>query len=134
MMIVDIITLADQTVEIEDDILFSNNGIIVGSITHTASTSEIKLGSAGNYAIWFFINGTQPNQYTLFQNDAAVDGSLYGAGSGNHGNSGMVIITAAAGDILTLRNHTSSSATKLQTSAGGKLTNVSASILIEKIS
>jgi hypothetical protein len=46
----------------------------------------------------------------------------------------MVIITAAASDILTIRNHTSSAAVTLQTLAGGTQVNANASVLIQKLS
>jgi hypothetical protein len=46
----------------------------------------------------------------------------------------MVIITAAASDILTIRNHTSAAAVTLQTLAGGTQINTNASVLIQKLS
>jgi len=47
----------------------------------------------------------------------------------------MVIISAAAGDVLTLRNHTSFVGdVNLQTLAGGSEVNVNASILIQRLS
>jgi hypothetical protein len=45
----------------------------------------------------------------------------------------MVIITAAAADTLTVRNHTSAAAVTLQTLAGGTQINSNASILIQKL-
>lgn len=44
----------------------------------------------------------------------------------------MVIITA--GDVLTVKNHSSASAVTLQTLAGGTQINSNASILIQKMS
>jgi hypothetical protein len=126
--------LAAQVVALEADILFSNNGIIVGTITHAPGTSTIQFGSAGDYAIWFYAAGVEPNQFTLFQNGAPVAGSVYGSGAGTQMNMGMVIITAAAGDTLTVRNHTSAAAVTLQTLAGGTQINSNASVLIQKIS
>lgn len=46
----------------------------------------------------------------------------------------MVIITAAAGDILTVRNHSSASAVALQTLARGTQINSNTSILIQRLS
>jgi hypothetical protein len=61
-------------------------------------------------------------------------GSGYGSGAGTQQNYGQAIIAVAAGDILTLRNHTSAAAVTLQTLAGGTQTNnVNASILIKKL-
>lgn len=122
-----------QTVPLEADVTFSNNGIIVGTITHFAGTYTIQLGSAGNYVIWVNASGVEPSQFAIFQNGTLVPGSIYGSGAGTQYNTGMVIITAYIGDILTLRNHSSTAAVTLQTLAGGTQVNSNASILIQKI-
>ena len=129
-----IYNLADQVVALEADINFSDNGIIVGSIGHEPGTATISLGSAGDYAIWFVVAGVEPNQFTVFQNGAPVAGGIYGCGAGAQLNHGMVIITAASGDVLTVRNYTSSAAITLQAQAGGMQINTNASILIRKLS
>ena len=129
-----IYNLDAQVVAIEDDISFGSNGVIVGTITHTPGTSTIQIGTAGDYSIWFYAIGVEPNQFTLFQNGAPVAGAIYGTGAGTQGNNGMVVITAAAGDVLTVRNHSAASGITLQTLAGGTQTNSNASILIQKLS
>ncbi|KGK91493.1 hypothetical protein DP73_03555, partial [Desulfosporosinus sp. HMP52] len=129
-----IYNLGLQVVPLEADVLFSDNGVIVGSIAHAPGTAPIILGTAGTYSVWFNVAGVEPNQFTLFQNGVPVAGATYGSGAGTQPNPGMVIITAAAGDVLTLRNHTSAAATTLQTLAGGTVSNADASILIQKIS
>jgi hypothetical protein len=129
-----IYNLAAQVVALEADITYSNNGVIVGAITHAPGTSQIIIGTPGDYAVWFNEAGVEPNQFTLFQNGGPVAGSTYGSGAGTQPNPGMVIITAAAGDVLTVRNHTSAAAVTLQTLAGGTVTNANASVLIEKLS
>jgi hypothetical protein len=129
-----IYNLDAQVVALEADILFSTNGVIVGTIAHAAGTSTIQIGSAGDYAIWFYAAGVEPNQFSLFQNGAPVAGGIYGSGAGTQANPGMVIITAAVADVLTVRNHTSAAAVTLQTLAGGTQINSNASILIQKIS
>ena len=45
----------------------------------------------------------------------------------------QTILALAAGDIITLNNHTSAAAVTLQTLAGGTQTNINASIVIEKL-
>lgn len=129
-----IYNLAAQVVALEADITFSDNGVIVGTITHAPGTSTITIGTAGDYAVFFNAAGVEPNQFTLFQNGAPVAGAIYGSGAGTQPNPGMVIITAAAGDVLTLRNHTSAAAVTLQTLAGGTQINSNASVLIQKLS
>jgi hypothetical protein len=129
-----IYNLAAQVVALEADIAFSDNGVITAGITHAPGTTTISLINAGNYVVWFNASGVEPNQFTLFQNGAAVAGATYGSGAGTQPNPGMVIITAAAGDVLTLRNHTSTAAVTLQTLAGGTQINANASVLIERVS
>jgi hypothetical protein len=69
----------------------------------------------------------------LFVNGAPVAGTVYGSGAGTQQNNGQAIITMAAGDVLTLRNHSSTAAVTLQTLAGGTQINVNASIKIIKL-
>jgi len=128
-----IFNLAAQTVAVEADIIFSDNGNLTG-ISHTPATSQITIGSAGDYAIWFSVSGVEPCQFTLFHNGAPILGGTYGSGAGTQIDSGMVIETFAAGDIITLRNHSSAAAVTLQTLAGGTQTNANASVLIENLS
>ncbi|WP_243117116.1 hypothetical protein [Lacrimispora algidixylanolytica] len=82
----------------------------------------------------FYAAGVEANQFSVFQNGTPVAGAIYGSGAGTQPNPGMVIITAAIADIITIRNHTSAAAVTLQTLAGGTQVNANASVLIEKIS
>jgi hypothetical protein len=123
-----------QTVAVEADVTFDTNGVIVGSLTHTAGTATITIGTSGDYAIWFITAAVEPSQFSLFVNGTVVSGAIYGSGAGTQANPGMVILTATAGDVITLRNHTSAGAITLQTLAGGTQVNANASLMIEKIS
>jgi hypothetical protein len=76
----------------------------------------------------------EPNQFAIFLNGALFAGSIYGSGAGTQPNPGMVILTASAGDTITLRNHSSAAAVTLQTLAGGTQANSNASILIQRLS
>ena len=125
-----IYNLDAQVVALEADIVFSSNGVIKGAITHAPGTSTITLGTAGDYSIHFHESSVEPNQFTLFQNGAPVPGTTYGSGAGTQQNTGMTIITASAGDVLTVRNHTGAAAVTLQTLAGGTQINTNASIKI----
>ncbi len=127
-----IYNLPDQEVPLEEDVLFSSNGVIVGAISHTPGTAPIIIGSAGDYAVWFYISDGGTNQFTLFQNGAPVAGAIYGTAS-DAPNPGWIIITAAAGDILTLRNHTSFGNVPLMPN-GGEQISTNAAILVVKLS
>lgn len=122
-----------QVVSLESDVTFSNNGVITNNITHTLGTSSIVLGSAGYYEISFLIAAVELNQFTLFKNGVSVVGSTYGSGDTNQPNPAAVIIRAAAGDVITVRNHTSAAAVTLQTLAGGTQTCTNASVFIQKL-
>ena len=126
--------VSGQSVEVEANVLFGNNGVMSAGITHTPSSDTITLVNAGKYVIWFHVAGTQSSQFALYQNTDVIVESIYGSGAGTQLSSGMVIITASAGDILKLKNHTSAASVTLQSLSGGTQNNVTASILIEKIS
>lgn len=128
-----IFNTSTQVVALEADITFDSNGVLLG-IAHLPGTSSIIFESAGNYSLWFVVTGVEPNQFTLFLNGAPISSSTYSLGVGTQANSGMVIITAAAGDNLTLRNHTSTAAVTLPQLIGGTQRNANATILIQKVS
>jgi len=102
-------------------------------MTHIPDAAEIDVANAGTYLISFSTTGTEPNQFTLFDNGVAIPGATYGSGAGTQQNDGQVIATVAAGDTLTLVNDASAAAVGLQTLAGGTATNVNASVVVEKL-
>ncbi|MFD5173892.1 BclA C-terminal domain-containing protein, partial [Bacillus mycoides] len=124
---------AAQVVALEAPILFNSHGRMTPGFTHTLGTSQLMVLNAGDYKISFSISGVEPNQFTLFLNGAPVTSAVYGSGAGTQPNNGQTILTLAAGDIITLNNHTSAAAVTLQTLAGGTQTNINASIVIEKL-
>jgi hypothetical protein len=121
-----------QVVPLETDVTFESNGVMNG-IIHAAGTSQIIVVNAGTYEIEFALAGVEPNQFAFFINGAPATGAVFGSGAGTQQNTGSVIVNVAAGDIITLRNHTSAAAVTLQTLAGGTQANVNASISIKKL-
>ena len=127
---------AAQTVAIEADVTFNKNGVLTAGITHAAGTpgaAGITLVNAGDYKVTFSVSGTEANQMALFVNGTLVPGTVYGSGAGTQQNTGQAIVTFAAGDVLTLRNHTSAAAVSLATPIGGTQANANASVVIEKL-
>jgi len=116
----------------EADVIFDSNGVLLG-VTHAPDTAGIALVAAGTYKVAFSVSGTEPSQFALFVNGVLVAGSIYGSGAGTQQNTGQVIATFSAGDILTVRNHTSAAAVGLQSLAGGTQANANASVAIEKL-
>ncbi|WP_235822684.1 hypothetical protein [Cytobacillus massiliigabonensis] len=121
-----------QNILTQGDIPFSTNSALLG-ITHSVGTAPITVENEGTYAVWFVINGESANQFALFQNDVVVPGSIYGTEGISESNIGMTMISAAAGDILRVRNHTSVGSITLDNSAGGSQVNISSSIMIIRI-
>lgn len=121
-----------QVVPTEAEVTFDSNGVLNG-IIHATGTSQIQVVNAGDYKVTFSTSGVEPSQFSLFRNGVPVPGTVYGSGAGTQQNLGQVIVTLGAGDVLTVRNHTSSAAVTLQTLAGGTQTSVNASVAIEKL-
>ncbi len=119
--------------ESEGTIPFSSNGIVNG-ITHNAGTGPVIITTPGTYAVWFSVSSLLSNQFALYQNNVPVPGSVYGTGAPyGAGNTGMVIVNAAAGDSLTVESHTSTPGTEPVNEAREYQTNINSSILVMKI-
>jgi len=126
--------LAAETVPLEAAVNFDSNGVMSPGITHAPGAAGIALVNSGTYEVTFSASGTGPNQIALFVNASVVPGSVYGSGAGTQQNIGQVIIAIAAGDVITVRNFTSSAALELATSIGGTQASTNASVAIEKLS
>jgi hypothetical protein len=100
---------------------------------HAPGSPTIQITNAGIYEVTFSVSGTEPNQFALFLNGNPVPGTIYGSGAGTQQNNGQAIFTIGAGDILTLRNHSSAAAVGLATPIGGTQASVNASIVIKKL-
>ena len=125
--------LAAETVAVEADVTFDSNGVLTSGITHAPGNAGIAVVNAGNYEVTFSVSGTEPSQMALFDNGALIPGTIYASGAGTQQNNGQAIVTLAAGDVLTVRNHTSAAAVGLATPIGGTAGSTNASIVIEKL-
>jgi hypothetical protein len=121
-----------QTVGINEAVEFDTNGLLTG-LTHVAGEPGIVIGSSGVHEITFSVSAVEPGQFALFSNGVAIPNAIYGSGAGTQQNNGSVLVDLAAGDVITLKNHTSAAAVGLQTLAGGTEVNVNASIVIKKL-
>jgi hypothetical protein len=127
-----IYNIGAQVVPIEAAVAFDANGILLG-ISHAPGQAEMVVDSAGTYQISFALSAVEPNQFGLFVNGAPIAGGVYGSGSGTQQNNGQVMVSLAAGDVITLVNHTSAAAVTLQFLAGGVQANVNAAVHILKL-
>jgi len=122
------------TVALEAAVPFDTDGpSTVGDFVKGGLNETITIVNAGTYAIFFSASVLEASQWALFINAAPIAGAIYGSGAGTQQNTGFAIVTVNAGDVLTLRNHTSASALTLQTPAGGTATNVNAALLIRQL-
>ncbi|MCZ2258260.1 BclA C-terminal domain-containing protein [Sporosarcina sp. G11-34] len=129
-----IYNLTPQVVAVEADILFDSNGVMTPGIVHTPGTTQIIVNVPGDYQVQFVVLGTEPNQFALFLNGSVVPGAIYASGAGTQIDGGQGIFTIAAGDVLTIRNHSSAAAIGLASPIGGTQANVNASIVIKLLS
>ena len=124
---------AGETVPLEAAITFNSNGVMTSGITHAPGGAGISVVNAGAYNVTFSVSGTEPNQMSLFVNGVVVPGTTYGSGAGTQQNTGQAIITLAAGDVLTVVNHSSAAAVGLAALIGGTQATANASVTIEKL-
>jgi hypothetical protein len=128
-----IYNLSAEVVPLEGAVTFDTNGVLTAGITHIPGLAGVTFVNPGFYAVWFTASGVEPNQMGLFLNGVAVPGTVHGSGAGTQPSSGQAILMIDAGDVLTMRNHSSAAAVTLQTLAGGTQPNTNASILIVKL-
>ena len=118
---------------IEADVTFDTNGRMTAGHHPRTRHAGHPPRRSGDYKVTFSVSGTEPNQMALFVNGGLVPGTIYASGAGTQQNTGQVIVTIAAGDVLTVRNHSSAAAVGLATPIGGTQASVNASIAIEKL-
>lgn len=99
-------TIEEATIAAGDAVPFTNNGPLL-DITHVIDSTDVTVVNAGTYQIDYLVNltGGGGDSIALAIN-GVVDPSTAVGGSGNAGNiSGTVILTLAAGDVITLVNN-----------------------------
>jgi hypothetical protein len=127
--------LAGQSVAVDSAVVFDTNGLPTSDIAHTAGTSAITITTAGTYKLAFSVSSINANQMAVFIGGTQVGGGTYGSSDANQQTSGQMMIAISAGDVLTLRNHTSNGTIVLNNHPGGGVgtTAVDASVLIERL-
>jgi hypothetical protein len=128
-----IYNLLGETIPSHADVVFSDNGDMSSGFSHVPGTADIVVGETGEYEVSFSLAADNPNQVGLTRNGQLVPGTIFGAGSGEVQNTGTAILSATAGDVLTLRSFEATSAINLSAFAGGSLENADATFTIQKI-
>ena len=115
-------------------VIFDTNGPLSSGITHSPGSSFIFVNVAGLYRIdWIVQGGPQENQFSVFVNGVSAAGSRYGSQINQQETTGSLLINLNAGDVVELNNTGSAASTNLPANAGGTLSSVNASILIQKL-
>jgi len=101
-------TAADATVAGGSDVPFSNNGPLNG-VTHAAGTTTVTVPITGDYQIDYYVNVTVGIGASIA---IAVNGSVNNTTpiavlATDGGISGSAMLALAAGDVITLRNNSS---------------------------
>jgi hypothetical protein len=125
-----IYNLDAQNVAPETGIAFSDNGYMSTEFAHTPGTSSITITSGGVYSVSFSVS--VPGLLAIELNWLPVRGGIYGSAGGASmlRNSGVGVVTASAGDILTIATLDPLS---LQQTANLFGANTNASVIIEKV-
>lgn len=127
-----IYNLDAKTIPSGGDVKFTNNGVIVGGISHTAGAADIKIASKGIYEITVYFTGNTANQLAIVKNGAAVAGGIIGTSSAADISSGSVIVNVNANDIIKVINYDSCRSVYL-TEAGAP-GSVNAAVIIKRLS
>jgi hypothetical protein len=122
-----------ETVAADTDVTFNSNGKMTAGISHTPGDAAIGFTIAGDYKVTFSVSATEVNQTALYRNGSLVAGTVYGSGAGVQQNTGQTIVTIGAGDTLTVRNLSVSTAYGLAPSIGGPVPTTNAAVVIEKL-
>jgi hypothetical protein len=128
-----IYNLLGETIPSHADVTFSDNGDMSSGFSHVPGTADIVVAETGDYEVSFSLAADEPNQVGLTRNGQLVPGTIFGAGSGEVQNTGTAILSATAGDVLTLRSFEATSTIDLAPFAGGNLENADATFAIQKI-
>ena len=128
-----IYNLLGETIPAHADVVFSNNGDVTTGFAHVPNSAGIVVNASGEYVVSFSLTAVEPSQFGLTRNGQLVPGTIFGSASGDQQNTGTAILSAAAGDVLTLRSFEGATTVNLAPFAGGSLENSDAAFTIQKI-
>jgi BclA C-terminal domain len=122
-----------QFVPLGNAVPFGANGVMTSGITHSPGSSFIFVNITGVYKIEFSASASQANQFSIFINGVSAAGSRYGTATASVQNTGSVIISLIAGDVVQLNNTGSPGSLNLLANTGGTQAAVNSSIMITKL-
>jgi len=95
-----------QTLNLEDHVIFNLSGASKNTLFKTG-TDNITVLRDGVYKLSFDLQAKQPSQFTIFVNDEAIESTIAGTDSGSGQVSIRQLVSLNAGDIITVKNHSS---------------------------
>lgn len=111
---------------------FPNDGPTSAAIVRN-SASSFTLPSAGTYQIMFEVSVTEAGQLVLERNGAELPYTVVGRATGTSQIVGMSLVTASAGDSISVRNPAGSSTALTITPLAGGVAQVSAHLVITQL-
>jgi len=116
-------------------VLFESSAVNnTADITTVSGTGNITIGAnaGGLYKISWLVAGAEANAFAVFKGNTKQLGSVYGSGAGTQQNNGFVLLSLAAGDVISLRSDNAPAAITLQLAGTTDTDQVVASIFFEK--
>lgn len=117
-----------------DSIVFSNNNIIRGAISHAEGSANINIYKPGIYEVFYYIFASINNQMGLYFNGELISvATVYGLIGADTQNIGKAIIELTSSGVLTLTIVDGLADLGLENNPGGEQTSVNAALIIKRI-
>ena len=128
------VTNGDQLVALEGDVSFSSLHEASGVSWNIGSPTQVVVSEDGIYHTYFQLNTQTAAQFAITVNGVPDETTTYGINKGAGQLTSRSLLTLKAGDVLTVRNHSSNvGSVQITSNAGGLNTGVSALFMLYKI-
>jgi hypothetical protein len=121
-------------VALEGDVVFSSLHEANGVSWSSGSPTQVVVSEDGIYKTYYQLNTQTAAQFAITVNGVPDETTTYGINKGAGQITGRALITLKAGDVLTVRNHSSNvGAVQITSNSGGLNPGVSALFMLFKI-
>jgi hypothetical protein len=125
--------VSSQTVAVESDVVWTNTTNLSNVTWNISSPTNVVINEDGVYKIFFYANVMTAAQVAVTVNNVPVVYTIQGTNKGASYLSIRVLQELRAGDVITIRNHTSATPVTFASNAGGFNSAVSTILTIFKI-
>ena len=123
-----------QEVPLEGDVVFSTQNEVDGIQWDVSSPTQVTIMEDGIYNMYFNVNTQTAAQFAITVNGVPDENTTFGSNRGAGQVSSRGLLSLHKGDVLTVRNHSSSvGPVTVTTKAGGLLEGVNVFLLLFKI-